>query len=132
MIFVDASAVVAILTRESDALELVERLEMQSERRTSAVAAYEAALAVARKLDVTPAQAFDVVVRFFATYSIVQVAVGQSEGSAAISAFDRFGKGRHPAKLNMGDCFAYACAKNAGAKLLFKGDDFGFTDIEIA
>ena len=74
----------------------------------------------------------DVVVRFFATYSIVQVAVGPSEGSAAISAFDRFGKGRHPAKLNMGDCFAYACAKNAGAKLLYKGNDFGFTDIEAA
>jgi ribonuclease VapC len=132
VIFVDASAIVSILTRETDALDLVERLEMQSERRTSAMAAYEAALAVARMFDVTPAQAYDIVARFFATYSIVQTAVGPSEGSTAISAFERYGKGRHAAKLNMGDCFAYACAKNAGAKLLFKGNDFGFTDIEAA
>jgi ribonuclease VapC len=45
---------------------------------------------------------------------------------------DRFGKGRHRAQLNMGDCFAYACARRQGAPLLFKGDDFGRTDIEVA
>lgn len=46
--------------------------------------------------------------------------------------FERFGKGRHPAELNMGDCFAYASARILGAKLLFKGGDFGETDIEAA
>ena len=102
MIFVDASAIVSILTREPDALDLVERLEMQSERRTSAIAAYEAALAVARIFDVTPAQAYDIVARFFATYSIVQIAVGPSEGLAAISAFERYGKGRHPRQAEHG------------------------------
>jgi ribonuclease VapC len=45
---------------------------------------------------------------------------------------ERFGKGRHPARLNMGDCFAYACARAHGVPLLFKGDDFGLTDIEVA
>jgi ribonuclease VapC len=47
----------------------------------------------------------------------------------AIQAFERFGKGRHPAQLNMGDCFAYTCALAQGAPLLFKGDDFSKTDV---
>jgi ribonuclease VapC len=132
VIFVDASAIVAILTREPDALDLVGRLEAQSERRTSAMAVYEAALAVARKRNTPPAQALDVVLRFLHTYSIVQVEVGAREGTVAIDTFVRFGKGRHPAKLNMGDCFSYACARTLGATLLFKGDDFGQTDIEGA
>ena len=51
---------------------------------------------------------------------------------AAIGAWARFGKGRHPAALNFGDCFAYACARLGGQPLLFKGDDFGRTDIAVA
>ena len=50
----------------------------------------------------------------------------------ALEAFDRFGKGRHSAALNFGDCFAYACARFTGAPLLYKGDDFPQTDIETA
>lgn len=50
----------------------------------------------------------------------------------AIDAFDRYGKSRHPAALNFGDCFAYACARHAGVPLLYKGDDFPQTDIETA
>ncbi len=132
MIFLDASAVVAILTEEDDAQELIERLEGQSDRLTSAMATYEAVLAIARKLSIEPSRAFEVVLRFLAAYKISQAHIGPREGAAAIEAFERFGKGRHPAKLNMGDCFAYASAKTAGAKLLFKGDDFGFTDVEVA
>jgi ribonuclease VapC len=52
--------------------------------------------------------------------------------TTALDAFERFGKGRHPAALNLGDCFAYACARLAGAPLLYKGDDFPQTDIETA
>ena len=50
----------------------------------------------------------------------------------ALEAFERFGKGRHPAALNFGDCFAYARARSARAPLLYKGDDFAQTDIETA
>jgi ribonuclease VapC len=50
-------------------------------------------------------------------------------GREAIRAFERFGRGRHPARLNMGDCFAYACARALGVPLLFKGDNFALTDI---
>ena len=96
------------------------------------MAAYDAALAVARKRNIPPARAFDIVTRFQSDYSILNIDVGAREGAVAIESFERFGKGRHPAKLNMGDCFAYACARTRGAKLLFKGDDFGQTDIEAA
>ncbi len=58
--------------------------------------------------------------------------IGEPEAVRAFAAFVRFGKGRHPAALNMGDCFAYACAKANNAKLLFKGDDFSKTDIAAA
>ena len=47
----------------------------------------------------------------------------------ALDAFQRFGKGHHPASLNMGDCFAYACAKTNSARLLYKGNDFANTDL---
>jgi uncharacterized protein with PIN domain len=54
------------------------------------------------------------------------------DGAIALDAFARFGKGRRPAALNMGDCFAYACAKARGQPLLCKGDDFGRTDALLA
>jgi ribonuclease VapC len=53
-------------------------------------------------------------------------------GRGALSAFERFGRGGHPAALNVGDCFAYACARELDMPLLFKGDDFLLTDITIA
>lgn len=58
------------------------------------------------------------------------VTIGKAEQRLALDAYARFGKGQHPAKLNMGDCFAYACARANGLPLLFKGNDFGQTDIE--
>uniref|UniRef100_B0T062 PIN domain-containing protein n=1 Tax=Caulobacter sp. (strain K31) TaxID=366602 RepID=B0T062_CAUSK len=60
------------------------------------------------------------------------VTIGAPEQAAAIDAHARFGKGVHTAKLNMGDCFAYACARTNGVPLLYKGDDFALTDIEPA
>ena len=55
--------------------------------------------------------------------------IGEQELEIATDAYAQYGKGRHPAALNMGDCFAYACAKANRASLLFKGDDFAKTDI---
>jgi len=60
------------------------------------------------------------------------IAIDADIGRAAIEAFEQFGKGRHAAGLNLGDCFAYACAKQLGAPLLCKGKDFPQTDIRIA
>lgn len=57
------------------------------------------------------------------------VSIGAAEAMIATAAYDRYGKGRHPARLNMSDCFAYACAKTHDARLLYKGDDFSRTDL---
>ncbi len=63
-------------------------------------------------------------------FSFEMVAIGEPELRIALDAYALYGKGRHPAKLNMGDCFAYACAKTNHARLLYKGDDFARTDLK--
>ena len=132
MIFVDASAIVALITREPEADLLSSKLEASNVRMTSPIAVYEAVLAVARKGSMTPTDANKLVTDFLTAVKITSTAIDESMAATALLAFARFGKGRHPAKLNMGDCFAYACTRVLGAKLLFKGDDFGQTDIEAA
>ena len=70
---------------------------------------------------------------FLGIAGIETVAITDRDAATALTAFARYGKGRrHPAQLNMGDCFAYAIAKNQGTELLFKGEDFGKTDIATA
>ncbi|WP_338036670.1 type II toxin-antitoxin system VapC family toxin [Arvimicrobium flavum] len=78
-------------------------------------------------LDISVAQ--QRVEEYLALAQIEPVAVPPEVAALALDAFDRFGKGRHPAKLNMGDCFSYACARHYGQPLLYKGDDFALTDI---
>lgn len=130
--FIDASAIVAIVTRECEADDLTKRLEDAPRRLTSALAVYEATLAIARKLSWPLPEATRYVERFVVLADAEYVPIGAREAEIALDAFDRFGKGRHPARLNMGDCFAYACARVQGAPMLFKGDDFTKTDIEAA
>lgn len=132
MIFVDASALVAILAPEPDGLALHRRLSNAGRAMTSPVAVWEAAVALARIKVLEIAEAEAIVRDYLERVELEQVAVGASEGREALYAFARFGKGRHPARLNLGDCFAYACARTHGARLLFKGDDFALTDIEPA
>ena len=132
MIFVDASAIVALITREPDADLLRSKLETSTLRTTSPIAVYEAALAIARKGFMTPREANKLVTDFLMAAKIGSSSINEPMAATALLAFERFGKGRHPAKLNMGDCFAYASARSTGSKLLFKGDDFSQTDIEAA
>lgn len=73
--------------------------------------------------------ASDIVGQLVRLPNVTAIAFDAAHYHAAERAFDRFGKGRHPAALNMGDCFAYAVASVAGAPLLFKGSDFGGTDV---
>jgi ribonuclease VapC len=131
-VFVDASALVAILTHESDWLTLSECLLEAKTATTSALALYEAALAIARKSDGDPAAAEQDVVDFLVQTGVGITHIDHDIGLAALAAHRQFGKGRHPAALNMGDCFAYACAKKLGVPLLFKGRDFTLTDIRSA
>ena len=64
-----------------------------------------------------------------ADLSLQLVPIDSKELDVALDAYERYGKGRHRARLNMGDCFAYACAKTNNARLLYKGDDFAHTDL---
>ena len=96
---------------------------------TSAVAVFEATAGVSRKKACSITVARDFVLRFLSAADVDIVPIREREAVLALEAFDRFGKGRHPAGLNMGDCFAYAGARARGVPLLFKGDDFTRTDL---
>lgn len=130
--FIDASALTAILAGEPDAAALVARLQKAQQRITSPLAVWETTTALARILNLPLIEARHAVRDYLTLASIEVVAVPPRAADGAIEAFDRYGKGRHPAGLNFGDCFAYACAQAYRMPLLFKGDDFPLTDIPAA
>ena len=104
--FLDASAIVCIVTAEPQAEQMIDLIEQASMRLTSALAGYEAALAVARKFSWPAEEAAERVLKFCRETHVQIVSMGLAELRVAAQAHDRFGKGRHPARLNMGDCFA--------------------------
>ena len=82
------------------------------------------------KLDIHPGLALDAVTAALKEAEVTVAPIIEADAAAAIDAFARYGKGRgHPAQLNMADCMAYACARNRGLKLLYKGNDFAATDL---
>jgi ribonuclease VapC len=130
--FVDASTWTAILLAEDGYKTLLRKLAGAPVVLTSAIAGWETVRAVSRATDRgldDAARMLDDLQRSANTRVVV---IGGAEQNLALDAHARFGKGVHPAKLNLGDCFAYACAKVHGVPLLFKGDDFSLTDIEPA
>ncbi|MGE7418643.1 type II toxin-antitoxin system VapC family toxin [Methylobacterium tarhaniae] len=130
--FVDASALTATLTDEEDARALVARLQQARHRITSPLAVWETSVAVARRLDLPLRDAHEAVQEYLVLVGIQVLAVPPKAAEDAMDAFDRYGKGRHKAALNFGDCFASACARYYRAPLLYKGDEFTHTDIESA
>jgi ribonuclease VapC len=132
MTFVDASAIVAILTREAEADALVNMLDEAQKAITSPVAVFEATLGICRKRHVSVEEAAEDIREFLDLARIELIPITRRETDTALVAFSRYGKGRgHPAQLNLGDCFAYAMAQNHRASLLFKGNDFNQTDVLI-
>ena len=128
--FVDASAIVAILTREPDADALADRLETAVAPITSPIAVFEAVAGLCRKRHARVEEAAEDVRAFLAAAGIQTVPIAPADTETALLAFSRYGKGRgHPAQLNLGDCFAYAVARGHRVGLLFKGADFDKTDI---
>ena len=133
MMFVDASAVVAILTREAEADRFADIIEQDAAPIISPIAIFEAVAGIARKRRSTIEEAADDVDDMLAASGITPVAITPEDARAALVAFARYGKGRgHPAQLNLGDCFAYAVAMRYRTTLLFKGEDFARTDIRSA
>ena len=130
--FADASALTAILLKEPDEASLVTRMQAYPLRVTSPMAVWETVMAVSRGLGLSIATA-EVAVEDLLKMTQIEVRPLLPEvRHVAVEAHARFGKGRHPAALNFGDCFAYACACHARVPLLYKGDDFSRTDIEAA
>lgn len=128
-LFVDASAMVAMIVKEHDHRALEARFGAATVTMCSAISLWETARALGKIRDVPIAEAADEADRFVADFGVELVPVGNAERIGAIDAYTRYGRGHHPARLNMGDCFAYACAKANGARLLYKGDDFSQTDL---
>jgi len=129
MIFADASALIAIITDEEDADRLSDLLEADQVRLCSALSVWETVAGLCRSYMFSVQSARTHVSRFLDAADFKFVTIGEREFEVATDAYAQFGKGHHPAGLNMGDCYAYACARIHGAKLLFKGNDFAKTDI---
>ena len=128
MIVADASALVAIALEEPEAAAFSVALQQADAARIAPVNFVETGLILrARRFVETRAQLEE-------WLRIQNILVDEAApiASAALDAYYRFGKGLHPARLNLGDCFAYALAKQLDAPLLYKGDDFAKTDIRSA
>jgi ribonuclease VapC len=129
-VIVDTSALIAILRAEDDAGDMALAIERAPTRRISAANYLETAVVIDASRDPIASRRFD---------ELVDVAelrvepVTHDQARIARDAYRDFGKGSgHEAGLNFGDCFAYALAKSTGEALLFKGNDFGYTDITPA
>jgi ribonuclease VapC len=126
---IDASAVLAILLGERDAAAFAQAIENADDRRMSAAGYLEAALVVDNRGDAVAQREFD---RFFLRSGITIEPVTLEQARLAREAYRDFGKGRHRAALNFGDCLAYALARAIEQPLLYKGRDFSHTDIQSA
>jgi ribonuclease VapC len=128
-VIVDTSALVAILAAEPERMTFLNLLRAETAVKVSAVSFFEFGMVVDRwKQPVVSRGVEHLMVLIEA--EIVPVTVDTAR--AARAAYARFGKGNHPARLNFGDCFAYALAQETGEPLLFKGDDFARTDVVSA
>jgi ribonuclease VapC len=128
MIVVDTSALIAILRNERDAIELAAALGSARKRFISAGTMLEAGAVTVRRGD-----EYSRLMQLVERVQLEIVPTSEVEVQAGILASSRYGRGSsHPAKLNFGDCFAYALAKTRNLPLLFKGEDFIHTDIEPA
>lgn len=125
----DSSALVAILFAEAGHLDLVDRILEAETVRAGAPTIVETALVVVGRRGKPSRGLIEALLR---ELDITVVPFGEAEWTVAVDAFQRFGRGRHRASLNFGDCLAYATAAVAGDTLLFVGDDFRQTDISPA
>ena len=138
--FIDASIIVAILAQEPGWERLVSRLgDPSTPKFTSPIAKFEAVISVtragaersglrptARDMEIVEAAVIDIMRDF----GIAEMPIDSTTGEGAVAASKRYGKVvGHRARLNLGDCFAYACAKSLNVPLLYKGDDFALTDL---
>jgi ribonuclease VapC len=128
-VILDASAIIAMLRTEPEARDLAGAMFSAKSRRVSAVNYVEAAVVIESGKDPLVSRRFD---DFFRASRVTLESVTPQQAEIARQAYRDFGKGRHKAGLNLGDCFAYALSKDLDEPLLFKGNDFKHTDIDPA
>lgn len=125
---IDSSALLAILLGEPDREPFKRAINSSSVRLVSAMTKLEAGMVMIGRLGANGAARLD---RLLDEIAAVIVPFDDHQATIARDAFARYGKGRHPAALNFGDCAAYALARAEAEPLLFKGTDFGATDVEV-
>ena len=125
---IDTSALMAMFLNEPECTVFEDLILKDTVRMISAVTLFEAGMVVEIRLGPTGAQVFD---RFLRRSAIEVAPVDGELAREALTAWRRYGKGRHAAGLNFGDCFSYALAQSTGEPLLAKGDDFPRTDVVL-
>jgi len=125
---IDTSAVLAIMQREPERRIFLEAIEAADSTRMSVASFVESSIVIESRYGAEGLRDLD---RFISRARIELIPVDTEQGQLARSAFSRFGKGRHRAGLNYGDCFSYAAAINLGEPLMCKGDDFIHTDVPM-
>ena len=126
-VVVDSSAIIAVLLGELDAPQFADAMTRSiGDLHISVVTRVQAAIVLEARQGSEAAADLQILLD---RLTIMEQPVTAAQADLALRAWRRFGKGRHPAKLNLGDCFSYALAASLNARLLFKGDDFGQTDV---
>ena len=125
---IDTSAILAILLGEPERRLFLGAIDAADSPRMSVASLVESSIVIESRFGAEGVRDLD---RFIARANIELIPVDREQGQLARSAFSRFGKGRHRARLNYGDCFSYAAAISLGEALLCKGDDFIHTDVPI-
>jgi ribonuclease VapC len=125
---IDSSAVLAIFLGEPERKQLLDAILEAARRQISAATVLEIGIVLESKRGESAGREFDL---FVVRANLEVVAVDAEQIEIARSAWRSFGKGRHPAGLNFGDCFTYALARSSGEPVLAKGGDFALTDIQL-
>jgi len=123
----DTSAVVAVLQNEPERRKFNEAIEASESRSLSTASFVECSMILESRYGTDGVRDLDL---FIAKAQVSLVPVDEEQANLARRAFQKFGKGRHPAGLNFGDCFSYALSRALDLPLLFKGNDFDQTDVE--
>ena len=125
----DGSVIVAIVLREPGSESFLDRLEAATAIGIGTPTLVEAGIVIAARLGIDAQPVLD---RFLRAFDVVRIRFDEAHWRAALDAYRRYGRGRHPAGLNFGDCMSYAVAKLSGRPLLYVGRDFSLTDVPSA
>ncbi|MDH3523985.1 MAG: type II toxin-antitoxin system VapC family toxin [Acidobacteriota bacterium] len=125
---VDSSALLAILLAEPEAESFARAIASDPRRLVGAVSALEAAIVIRSRKGAAGARDLDLLIH---SAGLSVVSLDEEQVRIARTAYERYGRGRHPAALSLGDCASYALARTSGERLLCKGDDFPRTDVPL-